>query len=316
MSINILHIDDEEDVSTYLDDICAEKEEDIFIWHFETFDEGLSALREKPFFYNGIILDAKCMLNKDDGVLDEKNVMKAIFEIESIFRSFQSWLPYTILSGFKNKLDREIDLFDIPAFDKNEEEEDAIDFIIKEQVKVVRHNLDKKFPGIIELNDEGLLLSHDISTIIMLFSSVRLSTDNKGIIKAQIAQMRPILERVIIHLEKLGEIGGERIIPVGAVNRIRGNDKTKYLTECFKYLAGIEISSFEGDTRIKREAIMPSYISWQCTCIYNVASEIANHANQTTGSKHTLEALFYSLIDILYWYKEFITNYKKEHTNA
>lgn len=310
MSINVLHIDDKQEVATYLDEISQAHEEDLIIHWYDTFDKGVAALKEKPFFFNGIILDAKCFLNEEEGVLDEKNVLKAIFEIEGIFKSYNYWLPYCILSGFKDKLDREIQIFNLTAFDKNSDEEAAINFLVKEQVKVNRHNLDKKYPGIIELSEDGFLLSHDISTILMLYSSVKLSTDNRGIIKAQVAQTRPILERIILKLEELGEIDGERVIPDGAVGRMNGNEKTKYLTECFKYLAGIPINSFiDTNIRIERNALMPSYISWQCTSIYNVASDIANHANQNTGSKYTLEGLFNSLIDVLYWYKNFMETY-------
>lgn len=317
MSINIIHIDDEQDVATYLDELCQEIDQDVFIHWFETFDDGIEALKEKPFFYNGLILDAKCLVNEADGVLDEKNVIKAIFEIERVFRSFQNWLPYCILSGFKEKLEREIDLFDIRAFDKNSDELSAIDYILKQQLKVNRHNIDKMYPGIIDMAEEGLLLPHNISTIIQLYSAIKLNTEDSSIIKGQLSQMRPILERMVIKLNDFGRFDDARMIPENAVYHINGDDKARYLTECFKYMSGIEIRSIvDGNETISRSKIMPSYISWQCTSLYQVASEIANHSNIHTGSKYTLEAMFNSLIDILYWYKEFITEYKNNHTDG
>lgn len=317
MSINILHIDDEEDVSTYLDDICAEKEEDIFIWHFETFDEGVTALKENPFSFNGIILDAKCLLNKEDGVFDEQNVIKTINEIEQVFRSQSIRLPYCILSGYKERLQRYIETNNLDAFDKNDQEEDALEYIIRSQSNVLRFGFSNKFPSIIEMSEAGLLLNHNVSTILGIYQAEQLKSTNSALIKAQISQVRPILERVLINLSEIGEYEGDSLVPKEYVAQSNQRITIQNLQGCFMYLNGKQITVRDNQNQernIRRSKIMPDFISRQSSNIYSISSEIANHTNEETGTMHTLSMTFYSLIDILYWYKTFITNYRAQNT--
>ena len=310
MSINIIHIDDEQDVATYLDELCQKNDQDVFIHWFETFDDGIEALKEKPFFYNGLILDAKCLLNKDDGVFDEQNVIKTINEVETIFRTERVRLPYCILSGYKERLQRYIETHGLEAFDKNAEEDDAIDYIIRSQSSVLRFKFTSSFPAIIEMAQNGMLLNHNISTIIQLYQAEQLLVSNGAIIKAQISQVRPILERMLIHLSNLGEYDGENLIPEEYTSRVGGSIAVQNLPGCFMYLSGKEITVKDDQNRSTskhRNKVMPDYISRQASNIYAISSEIANHTNNETGTKHTLSMVFYSLMDILHWYKGFVS---------
>lgn len=315
MSINILHIDDEQEVGTHLDEICNAKGSDIFIrWH-ETFDEGIAALKDNPYSFNGIILDAKYLLNKDDGVFDEQNVIKTINEIEQIFRSQDIRLPYCILSGYKERLQRYIEIHGLEAYDKNAQEEDAIDYIISSQTNVLRFKFTDEFPSIIEMGNSGLLLSHNISTILQIYQAKQLRSTNPALIKAQISQARPILERILIKLSELGNYDGESLIPEEYVVQKNGRTQVKNLPGCFMYLNGQEITIEDDQNRshsIQRSKVMPEYISRQSSNIYSISSVIANHTNEETGTMNTLSMIFYSLIDILYWYKSFVTNFQSQ----
>lgn len=310
MSINILHIDDEQEVSTHLDEICGAKDSDVFIRWFETFDEGLEALKIDPHTFNGIILDAKCLLNKEDGVFDEQNVIKTITEIENIFRSEDIRLPYCILSGFKERLQRYIEIHSLRAFDKNAQEEDAIDYIVQSQTQVTRFKFTNEFPEIIEMARNGPLLNHNVSTIIQLYQAEKLRSKNGAVIKAQISQIRPILERILISMSNLGEHDGAELVPEDYTQKNEGRTTSVHnLLGCFMYLNGKQIIIRKGsddEREINRSKIMPDYISRQASNIYSISSDIANHANVVTGTMNTLSMSFYSLMDILYWYKDFM----------
>tara|TARA_R110000868_G_scaffold411560_1_gene705297 strand:+ start:4752 stop:5696 length:945 start_codon:yes stop_codon:yes gene_type:complete len=312
MSINILHIDDEQDVSIHLDEICGDKQGDVFIRWFETFDDGIDALKKDPHAFNGIILDAKCLLNKEDGVFDEHNVIKTITDIENVFRSESIRLPYCILSGFKERLQRFIDIHSLEAYDKNAQEEAAIDYIIRSQSQVTRFKFTNEFPEIIDMGTDGFLLNHNVSTIIQLFQSERLRSTNGALIKAQISQVRPILERILINMSIFGQYDGFDLVPEDYVERKASKTTGVHnLLGCFLYLNGKEITIKDtdvGDMTLQRTKVMPDFISRQASNIYSISSDIANHANTETGTMNTLSMTFYSLIDILYWYRNFMIN--------
>src|SRR5690625_3104601 len=306
MSINILHIDDEQEVSIYLDEICATKDSDVFIRWFETFDEGLEALRDDPYKFNGIILDAKCLLNTDDGVLDEQNVIKTVSEIENIFRLEGIRLPYCVLSGFKESLQRYFESNNLRAFDKNDQEEEAIDYIIQSQTKVTRFKFTNEFPKIIDMGSNGLLSKNNESTIFQLYQAERQRFTNTSIIKEQIAQIRPILERILINLSNLEVYDGAELVPANYIYRKpNGKISVHNLQACFMYLNGKSVTIGEkGD--IERSKVMPDFISRQASNIYVISSDLGNHNSEDTGTRDTLSMSFYSLMDILNWYNEFM----------
>src|SRR5690625_5220999 len=308
MSINILHIDDEQEVSIYLDEICATKDQDVFIRWFETFDQGLEALRDDTYKFNGIILDAKCLLNTDDGVLDEQNVIKTVSEIENIFHLENIRLPYCVLSGFKESLQRYFEINNLRAFDKGEQEEDAIEYIIQSQKKVTRFKFSNEFPKIIDMGSNGLLLENDLSTIFQLYQAERQRFTNTFFVKSQIAQIRPILERILINLSNYGEYDGADLVPENYIYRKPdGKISVHNLQACFMYLNGKKVTIGEkGD--IKRSKVMPDFISRQASNIYVISSDLGNHNSADTGTRDTLSMSFYSLMDILNWYNEIMVD--------
>lgn len=312
--IRILHIDDKRDVAAALNGLLEDHYVNAFIKWFDNFDDGITSLRESPTLYNGIILDAKCFLNREDDTLDEQYVTKAINDIETIFKDNGFWVPYCVLSGFKEKLSGYLKANGVKAFDKDEQELEALEYIISNQKKVYRHLFIQEFPGLLQFLNDGGLGKHSANTLLQLYGVIKKRQTDPSIIKGQIAQIRPILEKVLNRLYDLGIYDGGTMIPEEYVSSSGSRTQVNNIIGALIYLEG---GAAKGNESIyQRNTILPAYLSSQGKSIYNVTSEIGSHISKDSGSIHTLSAMFYSLIDILMWYKEFITNYKKEYTDG
>jgi hypothetical protein len=163
------------------------------------------------------------------------------------------------------------------------------------------------------LNDGGLG-KHSANTLLQLYGVVKKRQTDPSIIKGQIAQIRPVLEKVLSRLYDLGVYDGDPLIPEEYVSSSGSRTQVNNIIGALIYLEGETANG--KNFNYQRNAVLPSFLSSQGKSIYNVTSEIGNHTSKDTGSIYTLSAMFYSLVDILMWYKEFITNYKKEHTDG
>ena len=312
--IRILHIDDKRDVSAALNGLLEDQYDNAFLKWFGNFEDGIISLSNSPTMYNGIILDAKCFLSSNDDTLDEQYVVKAINDIETIFKENGLWMPYCVLSGFKEKLSGYLKANGVKAFDKDDQELDALEYIISNQKRVYRHLFIEEFPGLLQYLNDGELGNYSANTLLQLYGVVKKRQTDPSIIKANLAQVRPVLEKILSRLYELGIYEADPLIPEEYVSSSGSRIQVNNIIGALIYLEG-EIAK----GRIKdyqRNAVLPAYLSSQGKSIYNVTSEIGNHTSKDSGSIYTLSAMFYSLIDILMWYKEFITNYKKEHTNG
>ena len=312
--IKILHIDDKREVSASLNGLLEENYDNAFLKWFDNFEDGITALKKSPTSYNGIILDAKCFLNRDDDTLDEQYVIKAINEIEQIFKENGIWMPYCVLSGFKDKLEGYLKANGVVAFDKDEQELEALNYIISNQKKVYQHLFNEEFPGLLQFLNIGELEKYSANNILQLFGAVKRKQKSPSIIKPQMALVRTILDNVLKKLYELGQYDGGSLIPGEYVSATGSRTQVNNVIGALIYLEGGEAKG--ENSNYKRSAVLPAYLSSQGKSIYNVTSNVGSHGSKEYGSIYTLSAMFYSLIDILMWYKEFITNYKKEHTNA
>lgn len=108
---------------------------------------------------------------------------------------------------------------------------------------------------------------------------------------------------------------GDSLIPDEYVDQKNGRTQVKNLPGCIMYLNGQEITVKDDQNNpipIQRSEVTPGFISRQCSNIYSISSDIANHSNAETGTMNTLSMTLYSLIDILYWYKSFVTEYNAQ----
>lgn len=312
--IKILHIDDKRDISAGLNGLLEDHYDNAFLKWFDNFEDGIASLRNDPSMYNGIILDAKCFLNSNDGTLDEQYVVKAINDIETIFTENDLWMPYCVLSGFKEKLSGYFKTNNIIAFDKDDQELEALDYIISNQKKVDRHRFIEEFPGLLQFLNNGELEKYSSNNILQLYGAVKGKQKSPSIIKPQIALVRTILDNILKKLYLLGHYDGELLIPKEYVSSTGSRLQVNNVIGALIYLEGGEAKGY--NSHYERSAVLPAYLSSQGKSIYNVTSDVGSHGNKDYGSIYTLSAIFYSLIDVLMWYKEFITNYKKEHTNG
>jgi len=312
--IRILHIDDEREVSAGLNGLLVDQYDNAFLKWFENFEDGIESLSNSPTMYNGIILDAKCFLSRDDDTLDEQYVIKAINDIETIFKNNGLWMPYCVLSGFKDKLDGYLKANGVKAFDKDKQDLEALEYIISNQIKVYRHLFIEEFPGLLQFLNDGQLEKYSANNVLQLYGVVKRKQKSPSIIKPQKALLRTILDNVLKKLYELGHYDGDSLIPEEYVSITGSRTQVNNVIGALIFLEGGEAKG--ENSFYKRSAVLPAYLSSQGKSIYNVTSDIGSHGSKDYGSIYTLSAMFYSLIDILMWYKEFITNYKKEHTDA
>ena len=305
--IRILHIDDKQEIAVALDEALQEMEEVAVIEWYNNFERGVSELRNSPSSYNGIILDAKCFLNDQDGSLDEQFVIRAINDVEKIFKENNIWMPYCVLSGFKEKIDGYLKSNSVKAFDKDGQEEEALDYIISNQKKVYRHLFIEEFPGLLQfLNGENgeEKDQHTASNLLQLYGVIKKRQTSSSIIKAQIAQVRPLLEKILIKLNGFGEYDGSPLIPDEYVSTSGSRTQINNVIGALIYLEG-QTAKGRNDS-YQRSSVLPAYLSSQAKSIYNVTSDVGSHSSEDSASIFTLIAMFYSLIDLLFWYKNFI----------
>lgn len=317
--IRALWIDDEytaEDVF-----IAEGAEEGIAIVGFNNSEDGLGKLEEDIFYFDAVILDAYTFKQRGDTVPDLEGLWDAYKRIVKI--SAKREIPCFIYSGKTNitKDKEDAPYLNLPTFDKYEPTAKLF-ASIKEAVKIQPvTQLRSTYKTIFSLFSAEYLGSKAESYLLdcllqMQDLSVGLNKENEEYLN----RLRKTLEAIFKALHR------KCLLPVQLVERnlIRMNDARKFMNGEYLEIAGDLVGLVE-------DAHFPKSINYSVTNLLH-RTNFASHYNEPgfvladaerneaelreyNVSPYLLHSLTYQLMDVLYWFKQYLDRYPNEEEN-
>jgi response regulator RpfG family c-di-GMP phosphodiesterase len=189
MNLNILWIDD--DYKTQEDFISFAEQDGIDIYPFESHEEGMESLENKPNFYHGIILDAKVKKGKQDTVTNLEGLKASRDRLIEINKDF--YLPFFIFTGQPDYISNE--MFSQSYGDyyiKGDDNEKLIKDIIEACSKHDEAQAKKLHPEAFKPFEKGILTDGAKKLVIDIIQNI----ENKNFAKKNINSQRDLLEAI------------------------------------------------------------------------------------------------------------------------
>jgi len=281
IQLKVLIVDDEPDHVEGLR--TRAREMNIQLVHKTNFKDGLDELTKEFHTYNGVILDAKCFLDKEaeeKKELTDDNIDATIQKVKALSEE-QGYIPHCVLTGYSKNFRNRLQAQGFKVFSKPEENEASLNFIRKE------NELENKY--IYEYKDLMELFRMKFLNPKFL-KRISNSLDNKGSddiddVKQAASVTRDVLEDYFDLLVKMKILTPE--IRTSSVN-----DIAMFLVHKKEDSKGV---------KIEVKYIFDDYLSW-CVSYLHASSSFYLHNNQKS-SKHITESLMSSLFEILDYFR-------------
>ncbi len=164
--IDILLIDDDKgycrEVKNQLRSIgIDEYGYDVIIKDFQNLEEGFAEL-EKESKYKAVILDARCLLTKEQETEDFQFLPEALDELEKINHRTGTYTPFVVNTGYKdtevlNSLSLKIQRHKGKIFDKSKQAKEMLQYLLKEIENAENTKTEKQFTDVFEVFNKGYL---------------------------------------------------------------------------------------------------------------------------------------------------------------
>lgn len=291
MNLNILWIDD--DYKTQEDFISFAEQDGIDIYPFESHEEGMEALYNKPNFYHGVILDAKVKKGKEDTVTNLEGLKASRDRLIEINKDF--YLPFFIFTGQPDYISNE--MFSQSYGDyyvKGDDNEKLIQDIIKACSKHDEAQTRKLHPEVFKAFDKGILPDSAKKLLIDVIQNV----ENKNFAKKNINTQRDLLEAIFKCLNN-----PIPCIPNSFFNPLQSNKPN--LAWCVMYIEDRrEVRDNNGQLHKLNKQINES-IKAAFKKLKESSSEFS-HLKEEEIVKYPFLANSFLLFEILIWLPEFV----------
>ena len=279
--INILIIDDDNE---YVNDSLQVKARPhriklIHEQNLETAKEYL--ISNKGRYIAGVILDVLCLKTKEQEVPDKSFITEAI----KYFETTHPRLPKAVLTGEPDEYRNLKDLYQgtYEIFDKGSGENDLLNYLKAEAKQLEHIKFGSEFPDLFEIFEKEYLEANFLDEIIKCISEM--SSSDSVVQKRTLSCIRRIQEEVYITINRKHPA----IIPTEFISDgVKCNKIMKHLFE-------------NGHT--ERRGIINQF-SWP---IYQITSDFGSHSPVQNPkyyiSRYTVQALLFSLFDLLLWFK-------------
>jgi len=288
--LNVLYIEDNVDDYKRLQMVANTYR--IILDHALSFEEGVKKYEEKgEIYYDGIILDALCLIKQDDSIPRKEHVGKAYNYFNNNAKSLLSVI-YTGETAYAKTIEEVFGEELIPIFNKGSDEETnkmLIMIVNASKQKEVRVFASRN-PEVFEVFDKGYMDQEALEEILGCLRDMQSS--DFTLIKNNLACLRRLQEKVYIALNRIDPavVPDEFMKPDNFVgSKVQVRAIYKYLTE-------------RG--YVKRYSIIDTYAS----SLYSITSDNGSHTPYENPdfrpTKYTVQAMIFAMLDLLLWFKK------------
>ncbi|MFC6223928.1 hypothetical protein ACFP2F_11810 [Hymenobacter artigasi] len=313
----VLWIDDEFDKLTEL--VGHAIDNDITLVGFSSVEAGFEHLRQNLSRYDAILLDAKSFEKKgqQSGTESIRALSEARDQINAL--RYEKYFPYFVLTGQKGLQDDETFGQQYTFFRKGSlAETEALFAAIKTAVdEQPESQLRSRYqPAFAACTDQ--FVSEKAGRLLAKVLAVVEKPQSNHDDDTQFNNLRKIVEGVFHAAQRFGILPAE-CIPRGEVN----------LANCTEFLSGKRIQVSSQLYAVPRSALMPKLLG-QATRVFLDLTSSGSHEDGPATSSNLLElrqrvktpyllaALTYQVMDLLVWFKDFVSdpNALSTHRNA
>ena len=221
-------------------------------------------------------------------------------------------IPYCVLTGYLEDISHDSLLSDIEVFRKGDDNQKLFDYLKEEVAKNEVYQVKNKFNDIFELFDLGLLPVGKQTDLV----SILIKSEKKGKYNDDDAfnPIRKMYEVIVteLYFQTYGVNKHQDIVP----DALFGGSDELNITGSYFYLSGFDVKRGEDIyIRGRGESVWPEHIANLANLIVQITHQ-NSHDYPEDVHHYTYKSVVYALLELMLWYKEFITNYKKEHTNG
>ena len=297
---NFLLIDDDE---TYCEGLKTSAHQigidefnlNILVTSFHNWEDGADYLNDN--FIHALILDAKCMIDREQQTEDFGFLPTVIANLVDFEKKQNRHIPFAVNTGYFGEKETEVMQRVVherqsKIFDKTLPKNDLIAFLVEEIKRAPTTKIERDYHDVFEVFDRNYL---DSTFKTHLLQIIRKSdSDNPTEIKNTLALVRSLQEGVFQEVSKIDKT----IIPDIFVkpnvsfwkvqNHLSGN-KSKY-------------SAYKPST----EVFQNTRIEYLSECIYKIASDNGSHNpydKTELPSRYTVKSLVFAFLEQLLWFK-------------
>ncbi|MEX1013539.1 MAG: hypothetical protein WDZ80_00060, partial [Candidatus Paceibacterota bacterium] len=263
--------------------------------------------------FDAIILDGFFLSKPDSSKKKNLEALKeTVNELQKLLYKENLRIPYCVLTGYLEDISHDTLLSDIEVFQKGGKNKIMFDYLKAEVAKNEDYQIKNEFDEIFELFDSSLLPADKEQDLVEILKKLR----NKAKYNDDDAfnPIRKMYEVLIneLHDQTLEVDKHQNIVPEKLYNH-KGD--LSILWSWF-YLSGHDVEHGDSTVISKRsEPVWPSHISNLTRGMIEIFQE-NSHDYPEDVHHYTYKSVVYALLELLLWYKDFISKYKKNHTNG
>lgn len=293
-SIKILYIDDEvedyERLQIEANVYCIE------LTHETNLEEGIVKFKEKKGeqFFDGIILDALCRINKEDSIPNRKHTVTALKEFHALAPSLHKVI-FTGETAFAHELTGLIEVAETPIFNKGDI--DDVRSMLTKFVDDSKHKEDRKiaqrFADVFKIVEK-----HMGSAKEELIRCIKnMNGSDVHTIKGNLGCIRSVVEKMFFALHGINK---ELIPDDCAINTKTKRPEINFASIMYHLNGCYKDGSHQGKIYIEHE----SNIDRQFVLVYRGCSEGIHAFEEDTAIKptrYTVQSITYALMDLILW---------------
>ena len=311
--INVLLLDDDKDDILPELKLSAKSNRVLIKEALKYANEGIDYIKKNHSEIDAIILDGFFL--SEPGSSKKKNLQAlkdTVEELKKLLYRENLNIPYCVLTGYLEDISDDSLLSDIEVFRKGDDNKKMYSYLRNEVAKNPVYQIKNEFEEVFELFDSNLLPEDKEPDLVEILKKLK----SKAKYNADDAfnPIRKMYEVLIIELhdQAFESNKNQDIVPEKLFNQ-KGD--LSILWSWF-YLSGKNVEHHGSVIILKRpESVWPSHIANLTRGMIEIFQE-NSHDYPEDVHHYTYKSVVYALLELMLWYKEFITNYKKEHTNG
>ncbi|MFH1704193.1 MAG: hypothetical protein ABIB41_12360 [Nitrospirota bacterium] len=299
--LNILYIEDEKQDYERLQ--MEANPYRILLTHETNLEDGIKTFEEKgEKFFDGIILDALCLIKKDDSSPKKAHVLKAWKEFHALAPNLMKVI-FTGETAFAKALHELLEETEVHIFNKGSV--DDVRRMLTMFVDESRHKEDKiissRFADVFEVFDKSYLDSSDKETLLECIKNMNSNDEAK--IKNTLSGIRRLQESIYRAINRIDK----NMVPDDFLSD--GNVQFRSIQWHLRGRLNKEMKKCEGEEYVP----FGTNIDQFADSIYTVVSNYGSHKKFNDVSKYTLSTITFAILDLLLWFKEVVQE-RNKHT--
>ncbi len=299
--IHFLLIDDEKDYCNSLK--TNARNSGVLISDFQNLEDGFEELK-RELKYKAIIFDAKCMIDSDQEVDNFSFLPIALDRLREFEQQYNVHIPFVINTGYFGEdeitmIKQQVDIKKGKIFSKGDGADELFKHLLKEIDKSEITKYEKEFANVFQVFEKEYLPNNMRDDLISILQNKNISSPAK--IKDNLATIRRILDEIITTINKLKPT----ILP---------NSKKTFMDK-IKWLSGQRRIGSTQNYQGGETKYQTSSNEYLATAIWKISSDFGSHSLPTNSalynafpSIYTVQALTYSIMEIILWYIELMDN--------